>query len=145
FFTNYASLDGFSPLEAEYDVPLAERTMLDRWIISRLQGVIDEVRAGLEDYDPVRAVRALETYVSDELSNWYIRRNRRRFWKTEADRDKTAAYLTLYEALTTLARLLAPFLPFTTEEIYQHLVVEIDPAAPRSVHLTDYPTSDPAK
>jgi isoleucyl-tRNA synthetase len=145
FFANYAALDGFDPRDPATQVPLAERTLLDRWIISRLQGVIEEVRAGLEEYDAVRATRAIERFTVEELSNWYIRRNRRRFWKSEADRDKAAAYQTLYEVLTTLTRLLAPFLPFTTEEMYQNLVRELDRQAPASVHLTTYPVSDPAK
>ena len=81
----------------------------------------------------------------DELSNWYIRRNRRRFWKTEADRDKAAAYQTLREALVTLTMLLAPFLPFTSEEMYDNLVRSVDPEATVSVHLLDYPLADAAK
>ena len=89
--------------------------MLDRWVLSRLQGVIAEVRARLDGYDAAGATRALEEFVVEELSNWYIRRNRRRFWKTEADRDKAAAYLTLHEVLVTLTQLLAPFVPFLAE------------------------------
>jgi len=145
FFANYATLDGFDPSDPANAVPLAERTLLDRWILSRLQGVIDEVRAALNDYDAQSATRALERFVVEELSNWYIRRNRRRFWKTEADRDKAAAYLTLHEVLVTLTTLLAPFLPFTTEEMYDNLVRSIDPAAPVSVHLCDYPLADASK
>jgi isoleucyl-tRNA synthetase len=145
FFANYAALDGFDPGDPGNAVPLAERTQLDRWVVSRLQGVIAETRAALDDYDAVTATRALEHFVVEELSNWYIRRNRRRFWKTEADRDKAAAYLTLYEVLTTLAGLLAPFVPFLADELYDNLVRSLDPAAPASVHLTDYPTPDAAK
>lgn len=145
FFANYAALDGFDPTDPANAVPLAERTLLDRWIISRLQGVIGEVRAGLDDYDAVRATKALEQFTVEELSNWYIRRNRRRFWKTEADRDKAAAYQTLYEVLTTLCGLLAPFMPFTTDEMYENLVRSVRPDAPVSVHLTDYPEVDPGK
>jgi isoleucyl-tRNA synthetase len=145
FFANYAALDGFDPTDPANAVPLAERTLLDRWIISRLQGVISEVRAGLDDYDAVRATRALEQFTVEELSNWYIRRNRRRFWKTEADRDKAAAYQTLYEVLTTLTGLLAPFMPFTTDEMYENLVRSVQPDAPVSVHLTAFPEVDPAK
>ena len=145
FFANYAALDGFDPTDPANAVPLAERTQLDRWVISRLQGVIGETRAALDAYDAVTATRALERFVVEELSNWYIRRNRRRFWKTEADRDKAAAYLTLYEALTTLTGLLAPFVPFLADELYDNLVRSVSPAAPASVHLTDYPTFDPAK
>jgi isoleucyl-tRNA synthetase len=142
FFVNYAALDGWEP---EIDVPLGERTMLDRWILSRLQGVIGEVRARLDDYDAAAATRALEEFVVEELSNWYIRRNRRRFWKTEADRDKAAAYLTLHEVLVTLTKLLAPFIPFLADEMYENLVRSVQAEAPVSVHLTDFPVPDAAK
>ncbi|HEX5164898.1 MAG TPA: isoleucine--tRNA ligase, partial [Thermomicrobiales bacterium] len=145
FFSNYAALDGFDPTDPSNDVPLAERTMLDRWIISRLQGLIGDVRAALDDYDQVTATRAFERFVVEELSNWYIRRNRRRFWKTEADRDKAAAYLTLYEVLVTLSGLLAPFVPFLADEMYDNLVLSVEPDAAPSVHLTDYPVADGAK
>jgi isoleucyl-tRNA synthetase len=145
FFTNYAALDGFDPTSPANEVPLAERTMLDRWIISRLQAVVDEVNDRLADYDVASATRTLEYFTVEELSNWYIRRNRRRFWKTEADRDKAAAYQTLYEVLTTLCRLLAPMIPFTVEEMYENLVRSVQPDAPVSVHLTDFPVSDPSK
>jgi isoleucyl-tRNA synthetase len=145
FFANYAALDGFDPTDPANAVPLEERTLLDRWILSRLQGVVDDVRACLDDFDAQGATRALERFVVDELSNWYIRRNRRRFWKTEADRDKAAAYQTLREALVTLTMLLAPFLPFTSEEMYDNLVRSVDPEATVSVHLLDYPLADAAK
>ncbi len=145
FFANYAALDGFDPTESQNDVPLAERTMLDRWILSRLQGVIGDVRTALDDYDQVAATRVLERFVVEELSNWYIRRNRRRFWKTEADRDKAAAYLTLYEVLVSLAGLLAPFTPFMADEMYENLVLSVRPDAVPSVHLTDFPVADQSK
>ncbi|HUY99146.1 MAG TPA: isoleucine--tRNA ligase [Thermomicrobiaceae bacterium] len=143
FFVNYAALDGFNP--AEHDVPLAERTLLDRWVLCRLQEVTRAVRQALDDFDSLTAARAVEDFVVEELSNWYIRRNRRRFWKTESDRDKAAAYLTLHEVLVTTTKLLAPFLPFLTETMYRNLVLSVDPAAPRSVHLTDFPVVDEAK
>ena len=143
FFANYARLDGFDP--RQHDVPLAERTLLDRWILARLQQVIATVRDRIQDYDSMNAARAIQDFVVDDLSNWYIRRNRRRFWKTESDQDKAAAYLTLYEVLVTLAKLLAPFIPFTTELMYQNLVRRVDPQAPESVHLTDYPEADSSK
>jgi isoleucyl-tRNA synthetase len=145
FFVNYAALDGFDPTDPANAVPLAERALLDRWVLSRLQGVIGEVRARLDDYDAAAATRVLERFVVEELSNWYIRRNRRRFWKTEADRDKAAAYLTLYEVLTTLAGLLAPFIPFLADELYDNLVRSLQPEAPVSVHLTDFPVADASK
>jgi isoleucyl-tRNA synthetase len=143
FFANYASLDRFDP--NEHDVPLGERTMLDRWIVSRLQEVIRVVRDRLENYDSAAACRTIEYFVVEELSNWYIRRNRRRFWKTESDRDKIAAYLTLYEVLLETTKLLAPFIPFVTDEIFQNLVRSVDASAPESVHLVDYPAVDEAK
>jgi isoleucyl-tRNA synthetase len=103
------------------------------------------VRAALDTYAPDRAAKAIERFTIDELSNWYIRRNRRRFWKSENDADKAAAYQTLYEVLTTLARVLAPFIPFVAEAIYQNLVPSVDASAPESVHLTDYPAADRSK
>ena len=145
FFINYAALDGFDPTDPANDVPLAERTLLDRWIISRLQAVIEEVNERLADYDAAAATRVLEYFTVEELSNWYIRRNRRRFWKTEADRDKAAAYQTLHEVLTTLCGLLAPFIPFAVEEMYENLVLSVQPDAPVSIHLTDFPVADQAK
>ena len=143
FFANYAALDGFHP--ARHEVPLAERTLLDRWILSRLQEVVAIARERIADYDSASACRAIQDFVVEELSNWYIRRNRRRFWKTESDRDKAAAYLTLYEVLVTLTKLLAPFIPYTAEAMYQNLVRSVDPAAPESVHLTDFPEPDETK
>jgi isoleucyl-tRNA synthetase len=141
FFATYAALDRFDPQAPENQVPLAERSVLDRWILSQLHQLVAEVRGALDDYAPDRAARAIERFTIDELSNWYIRRNRRRFWKSENDADKAAAYQTLYESLTTLARLLAPFTPFLAEAIYQNLVRAVDSHSPESVHLTDYPVS----
>jgi isoleucyl-tRNA synthetase len=141
FFATYASLDRFDPHAPQNQIPIAERSVLDRWIISRLHQLVAEVRSALDDYAPDRAARAIERFTVDELSNWYIRRNRRRFWKSENDADKAAAYQTLYESLTTLAQLLAPFTPFLAEAVYQNLVRTVDPHAPESVHLTDYPVS----
>ena len=141
FFATYASLDRFDPGAAQNQVPLSQRSVLDRWIISRLHELIAEVRGALDDYAPDRAARAIERFTIDEMSNWYIRRNRRRFWRSENDADKAAANQTLYESLTTLARLLAPFTPFLAEAIYQNLVRTVDPQSPESVHLTDYPVS----
>src|SRR5215217_4441042 len=141
FFATYAALDRFDPHAADNQIPLAERTVLDRWIISQLQQLVAAVRSALDDYAPDRAARAIERFTIDELSNWYIRRNRRRFWKSENDADKAAAYQTLYESLTTLAQLLAPFTPFLAEAIYQNLVRSVDSASPESVHLTQFPVS----
>ena len=119
FFATYAALDRFDPQAPENQVPLAERSVLDRWILSQLHQLVAEVRGALNDYAPDRAARAIERFTIDELSNWYIRRNRRRFWKSENDADKAAAYQTLYESLNTLARLLAPFTPFLAEAMYE--------------------------
>ncbi|MGE3798017.1 MAG: isoleucine--tRNA ligase, partial [Thermomicrobiales bacterium] len=138
FFVTYARIDGFDP-RSHAAPELASRTLLDRWIISRLNQVTATVRTEIERYEPDLAARALENFVVEELSNWYIRRNRRRFWKSDADDDKMAAYFTLYEVLTTLSRLLAPFTPFLAESMYQNLVRSFDSDAPLSVHLTDYP------
>ena len=126
--------------------PVAKRAVLDRWILARLQQVVSEVRSALDRYDVLPATRAIEAFV-DDLSNWYVRRGRRRYWRAGSDQDKVAAYQTLYEVLLTLARLLAPFTPFTTEEIYQNLAragIEGKAAVPESVHHCLYPTADPA-
>jgi isoleucyl-tRNA synthetase len=142
FFATYARLDGFDPTNASTRVPLAERSLLDRWIISRLNQVVAHTRDRLEAYDPNGAANEIEHFVVEELSNWYIRRNRRRFWKSESDRDKQAAYHTLYESLVTISRVLAPFIPFLSEELHQNLVRSVDLEAPVSVHLTDFPEAD---
>ncbi|MCA9859757.1 MAG: isoleucine--tRNA ligase [Thermomicrobiales bacterium] len=145
FFVTYARLDGFDPTDAASQVPLEERTLLDRWIVSRQNQLIETVRESLLTYRPEVAAQALEKFVVEELSNWYIRRNRRRFWKSEADRDKAAAYRTLYDVLVTTIRLLAPFIPFLTDEMYRNLVASVDASAPASVHLTDFPMVDAAQ
>jgi isoleucyl-tRNA synthetase len=139
FFVTYARIDGFDPKDG--GPPLAERSLLDRWIISRLNSVIGEVRAGLDRIDAAGPTRVVERFV-DDLSTWYVRRSRRRFWKAADDADKRAAFATLYEVMTTLTRLLAPFLPFVAESLYQNLVRSVDPSAPESVHHTSYPEVD---
>jgi len=136
FFVIYANIDRFDP--SRQSMPLSARPALDRWIMSELQVTIDEVTRGLEDWDTARGNRAIEGFV-DSLSNWYVRRGRRRYWKSEEDTDKTAAYLTLYEVLTTLTRLIAPYTPFLAEELYQNLARSVDSNAPESVHLTEWP------
>jgi isoleucyl-tRNA synthetase len=141
FYTLYANLDGFDP--GEHDVPVAERSLMDRWILGDLHILIKKVTEELESYDAFAAGRAIAEFV-DELSNWYVRRSRRRFWKSEADSDKIAAYLTLNECLVTLSELLAPFTPFLAEELYQNLVAERWPDAPESVHLLDWPVAEEA-
>ena len=137
FFATYASLDRWTPDQT--DGVEGARTILDRWILSRLDGLVGEVRAALDAYDAMRAARAIEGFV-DDLSNWYVRRNRRRFWKGELDADKRAAHATLHEVLTTLTRLMAPITPHLTDAIWDNLVVSVDASQPDSVHLTDMPS-----
>ena len=139
FFVTYANIDSFDP--TQNTLPVAERSEIDRWIISELQQTIRTVTTGLETYDSERPAEALQNFLED-LSNWYLRRSRERFWKPALDTDKVAAYLTLYECLTTLVTLLAPFMPFVTEEWYQNLVRGIDEHAPVSVHLADWPLAE---
>ena len=150
FFVNYANIDGWEPAgggDAGGDddgAPAAELTELDRWIRSELQRVVRAVTAALDSWRPETAAGVLERFV-DALSNWYVRRNRRRFWRSGAaglDADKQAAYGTLYECLTTLAKLLAPFNPFISEALYRNLVAERVPGAAPSVHLCDWPVAD---
>jgi isoleucyl-tRNA synthetase len=144
FFANYARLDKFDPLDPATRVHVSERPLLDRWIISRLNQLTRTVRDAMDRYQPEIAANEIESFVVEELSNWYIRRNRRRFWKSESDADKAAAYHTLYESLTTVVRLIAPFIPFIAESMYQNLVRSVDTGAPESVHLSAYPVMDEA-
>ena len=139
FFTVYANIDRFDP--TAQDVPVAERPLLDRWLVGELNTLVQDVTAGLEAYDATGTCRAIQQFV-DDLSNWYVRRSRRRFWKSESDADKLAAYHTLHEALVTVTKLLAPFTPFVAEELYQNLVRSVDAAAPESVHLCAWPVVD---
>ena len=142
FFTTYARLDGWTP--GTPAPPVAQRAELDRWILSELHQLIGAVTAGLDAYDVTTSGRAIERFV-DDLSNWYIRRSRRRFWKTESDADKSGAYATLYECLVTVTHLLAPYTPFLAEAMYQNLVRNMDPHAAPSVHLRDWPAADAAR
>ena len=141
FFVTYANIDGFDPSATR---ELRSENELDRWVLSRLHTLIGEVTASMDGYDPTTASRRIQAFV-DDLSNWYVRRSRRRFWKSENDADKTSAYATLYECLVTLVGLLAPFTPFVAEEMYRNLVRSIDAQAPESVHLSPFPKPDPAK
>jgi isoleucyl-tRNA synthetase len=142
FFCNYARLDGFDPLEPA--TPYAERTDLDRWILSDLQLLIGLARRSFESFDLASFCLACERFIDERLSNWYVRRNRRRFWKSEAGPDKLAAYQTIYTVLVTLSKLVAPVMPFLAEVLYQNLVhsaaegVNAEP----SVHHCDYPAPD---
>jgi isoleucyl-tRNA synthetase len=151
FFCEYARLDGYVPEEAARGdravVSRGERPELDRWCLARLAECIDEVRASLDDYDATAATRTIELFVED-LSKWYVRRSRRRFWKAAdvSDADKRSAYDTLYAALETLARLIAPFMPFLADRLHRNLSGHDTGAAaagvPDSVHLTDYPEAE---
>ena len=154
FFVTYANADGWTPdeqgrmgsslslLHPGTPAPL-QLNQLDHWIIARLDETTLDVRAALDAWDAERATAALELLL-DDLSNWYVRRSRRRFWKSEADADKAAAYATLYHVLVEFVKLLAPFLPLTTEAMYQNLVRSADPDAPLSVHHHFYPRADAA-
>lgn len=147
FFTIYANIDGFDPADAECQArKLApqKRALLDRWILSELALTTQKTVASLDAYLVYDATVVLTDFV-DALSNWYVRRSRDRFWAPGLSEDKMAAHWTLYECLKTLATLLAPFLPFATEEIWQNLVRRPSPSAPASVHMADYPTPDTAQ
>jgi len=141
FFVLYANIDGYVPSEREPASP----TLLDRWVLSRLHSLIGTCRSALDAYDLTRGARAVQEFVIEELSNWYIRRSRRRFWKEANAADKRAAYDTLYTCLETLSRLLAPYTPFLAEEIHQNVVRPARPDAPASVHWCDYPEPDSAR
>ncbi len=143
FFLTYASIDGFD-LHAPAPA-IADRPASDRWVLAELADLVDTVDQALETYDVSTATRRLERFVED-LSNWYVRRNRRRFWKSvaEAPEDKAAAYHTLHTCLSTLSRLLAPFIPFLSDRLWHDLEVSVRPDAATSVHLTDFPVADPA-
>ena len=134
FFVLYSNQDNINP--KEFDIPVAERPELDRWIISRFNRVIKEVTEYMDGYDHMRSVRTIQDFVTEDLSNWYIRRARRRFWGEELTEDKKAVYKTTYEVLVGVAELMAPFAPFLADEIYINLIDE------ESVHLGYYPKAD---
>ena len=136
FFVTYANIDAFDP--TQHRLPASGRSELDRWILSELQHTIRVVSDGLDRYETSKPAAALQEFLED-VSNWYLRRSRERFWKSGMDNDKVGAYLTLYECLTTLVVLLAPFMPFAMEEVYQNLVRSINGEAAFSVHLGDWP------
>ncbi|MHB8576567.1 MAG: class I tRNA ligase family protein, partial [Dehalococcoidia bacterium] len=133
FFTTYAGLDGWTPVAGH-----GEPSELDRWALSELNLTVARVTKEMDAYNPTDAGRAVQEFV-ENLSNWYVRRSRRRFWKSGADQDKLAAYSTLHTCLVTVAQLIAPLTPFVAEELWQNLVSAIDPAAAESVHLSDWP------
>ncbi len=139
FYVLYANIDGFDP--TRYTLDPATLSRMDRWLLSRLNTLISTVDSSLEGYRIPEAARALESFV-DELSNWYVRRSRERYWVKDMPTDKVNAYMTLYTALVTVAKLSAPMIPFMAEEIYRNLVCSVDKTAPESVHLTEFPTAD---
>ena len=140
FFVTYANIDEFRP---QNGATVAASSEMDRWITSELQSLVAQVTESMDEFDAADAGRRIEEFV-ELLSNWYVRRSRRRFWKSENDQDKLSAHNTLYTCLVTLAKLLAPLAPFISEEMYQNLVRSANPDAPESVHLADYPVSDPS-
>ena len=140
FFALYANTDSFTYAEA--DIPLDERPEIDRWILSELNTLIKEVDALYADYEPTRATRAISDFVQENLSNWYVRLSRRRFWKGEYETDKIAAYQTLYTCLITIAKLMAPVAPFYADRLYKDLVSVTGKENKESVHLTDFPVAN---
>lgn len=140
FLSLYANIDGFRP--GEHFVPLRERPVIDRWIASRLASTVAGVVASMDNYDMTKAVRKLQAFVLDDVSNWYVRLSRPRFWTGEMDEDKRAAYSTLYEVLDTVVRAIAPYAPFLSDAMYQRLAEAADGGAPESVHLCDFPEVD---
>ena len=137
FFALYANIDGFT--FAEDKIPYEKRPQIDRWIISKLSSLITEYQNYMDNYDVTKAARAVASFTVDQLSNWYVRRNRRRFWKSEISESKIAAYQTLYEALITITKLTAPFAPFIAEELYKNLNDVSGLEKYESVHLVDFP------
>ena len=137
FFVLYANIDNFDP--TQYTLDYDELPVMDKWCLSRLETMVKEVDSDLGSYRVTEAAKALQTFV-DELSNWYVRRSRSRFWAKGMEADKIHAYMTLYTALVTMVKAAAPMVPFITESIYQNLVRSVDKAAPESVHLADFPT-----
>lgn len=140
FFALYANVDGFAFRESP--VPLHERPEIDRWILSSLHSLVKTVTAHMDDYEPTQAGRAIETFVDEHLSNWYVRLCRRRFWKGEYEKDKISAYQTLYECLETVVRLMAPIAPFFSDAIFGHLNAVTGRFQVSSVHHADYPVAN---
>ncbi|PKO01934.1 MAG: isoleucine--tRNA ligase [Chloroflexi bacterium HGW-Chloroflexi-5] len=140
FFVTYANLDGWKPEKGAK----VEYSLLDQWLLSSLHTLVRDVTQALETYDVIGATRPIEQFV-DQLSNWYLRRSRRRFWKSGSDTDKQAAYATLYEALVTVSKLLAPTMPFIADELFLNLVGSVEEGLPDSVHLMPWPEFDPAR
>lgn len=140
FFALYANIDGFTHTEPL--IPVIERQEIDRWVLSELNSLVKRYVKYMDGYDVTKAARAVSDFTIDQLSNWYVRRNRRRFWKSEKGRDKTAAYQTLYECLMTVAKMIAPFAPFISEEIFRNLNSATRTEHVESVHLAMIPAAD---
>ncbi len=138
FFVLYANIDGFDA--SKYELEYEKLGVMDRWLLSRLNTVVKQVDENLGSYRIPEAARALDSF-TDEMSNWYVRRSRERFWAKGMEQDKINAYMTLYTALVTIAKTAAPMVPFITEEIYRNLVCSVDASAPESVHLCDFPAA----
>jgi isoleucyl-tRNA synthetase len=139
FFVLYANIDGFDA--TKYSLDYEKLGVMDKWLLSKLNTLIKTVDENLENYRIPESARALQDFV-DEMSNWYVRRSRERFWAKGMEQDKINAYMTLYTALVTVSKVAAPMIPFMTEDIYQNLVRSIDKDAPESIHLCDYPVAD---
>ena len=139
FFVLYANIDNFDA--TKYTLDKKSLTVMDRWILSKLNSTVGAVDDNLANYRIPEAAKALQEFV-DDLSNWYVRRSRERFWAKGMEQDKINAYMTLYTALVTICKAAAPMIPFMTEEIYRNLVCSIDKTAPESIHLCDFPTVD---
>ena len=141
FFVLYANIDNFDA--TKYELEYEKLSVMDKWLLSKLNTVVTAVDTNLENYRIPEAARALQEFV-DDMSNWYVRRSRERFWAKGMEQDKINAYMTLYTALVTVAKAAAPMIPFMTEDIYQNLVRNLDPGAPESIHLCDFPKANAA-
>ena len=141
FFVLYAEIDQFDA--TKYQLEYEKLPVMDKWLLSKLNTLIKTVDTNLENYRIPESARALQEFV-DDMSNWYVRRSRERFWAKGMPQDKINAYMTLYTALVTVAKVAAPMIPFMTEDIYQNLVRSIDKEAPESIHLCDFPVADEA-
>ena len=139
FFIGYAEIDKFDPSQKPAD--WKPENEIDRWVLSELNTLVSQVDGYMDGYEPTSAGRRIQEFI-DQLSNWYVRRSRRRFWRNEGDADKLSGYITLHTCLVTVAKLMAPLAPFVAEEMYQNLVCSVDPSAPDSVHLSEYPVAD---
>ena len=139
FFVLYANIDSFDA--TKYSLEYDKLPAMDKWLLSKLNTAIREVDTNLDNYRIPEAARVLDDFV-DEMSNWYVRRSRERFWAKGMEQDKINAYMTLYTALVTICKCAAPMIPFMTEEIYLNLVKSIDEGAPESIHLCDFPVAD---